>query len=61
MVIPPHHELRRRAALRAKDMGKMVPDEAVNAMKGEGHGLADDSYRLDPILFPTALVTVMEP
>lgn len=35
VVIPPHHELRRRAALRAKEMGKAVPEEAVNAMKGE--------------------------
>eukprot|EP00731_Ephydatia_muelleri_P022197 Em0014g788a len=33
VVIPPHHELRRRAALRAKEMGKAVPEEAVNAMK----------------------------
>ena len=35
VVIPPHHELRRRAALRAKEMGRGVPEEAVNAMKGE--------------------------
>ena len=35
VVIPPHHELRRRAALRAKELGKGVPEESVNAMKGE--------------------------
>ena len=41
VVIPPHHELRRRAALRAKEMGKTLPDEAVNAMKGEGQQFQD--------------------
>ena len=36
LVIPPHHELRKRTAKRNEDMGQAVPDDAINAMKGEG-------------------------
>ena len=34
MVIPPHHELRKRTARRNDEMGSPVPLEAINAMKG---------------------------
>ena len=35
VVIPPHHELRKRTAMRNKEMGDPVPEDALNAMKGE--------------------------
>lgn len=35
VVIPPHHELRKRTARRTEEMGFPVPDDAINAMKGE--------------------------
>ena len=35
MVIPPHHELRKRTSQRTEEMGFPVPDDAINAMKGE--------------------------
>ena len=35
VVIPPHHELRKRTARRNEEMGQPVPDDAINAMKGE--------------------------
>lgn len=35
VVIPPHHELRKRVSMRSKDMGDPVPDDALNAMKGQ--------------------------
>ncbi len=35
VVIPPHHELRKRTAKRSDEMGKEVPDDAINAMKGK--------------------------
>ena len=34
-VIPPHHELRKRTARRNEEMGLPVPEDAINAMKGE--------------------------
>ena len=34
VVIPPHHELRKRIARRNEEMGSPVPEEAINAMKG---------------------------
>lgn len=34
VVIPPHHELRKRTARRNEEMGSPVPLEAINAMKG---------------------------
>ena len=37
-VIPPHHELRKRTAKRNEETGKAVPEDAINAMKGEGGG-----------------------
>ena len=36
VVIPPHHELRKRTAMRNKEMGDPVPEDALNAMKGMG-------------------------
>ena len=38
VVIPPHHELRKRTAMRAKEMGDPVPEDALNAMRGEREG-----------------------
>ncbi len=35
VVIPPHHELRRRTNRRNEEMGSPVPEDAINAMKGE--------------------------
>ena len=35
-VIPPHHELRKRTAKRNDEVGQSVPEEAINALKGEG-------------------------
>ena len=35
VVIPPHHELRKRTTARNKEMGDPVPEDALNAMKGE--------------------------
>ena len=35
VVIPPHHELRKRTAMRSKEMGDPVPEDALNAMRGE--------------------------
>ena len=35
VVIPPHHELRKRTAQRTKEMGDPVPEDALNAMRGE--------------------------
>ena len=35
VVIPPHHELRKRTAMRTKEMGDPVPEDALNAMRGE--------------------------
>ena len=35
VVIPPHHELRKRTAMRNKEMGDPVPEDALNAMRGE--------------------------
>ena len=35
VVIPPHHELRKRMARRNDEMGQPVPDDAIKAMKGE--------------------------
>ena len=35
VVVPPHHELRRRTGLRNAEMGTPVPESAINAMKGE--------------------------
>ncbi len=35
VVVPPHHELRRRTSLRNDEMGGPVPEDAINAMKGE--------------------------
>ena len=35
VVIPPHHELRKRTAARNKEMGDPLPEDALNAMKGE--------------------------
>ena len=35
IVIPPHHELRRRTSRRTDEMGSAIPIDAVNAMKGE--------------------------
>lgn len=34
VVIPPHHELRKRTSRRNEEMGTSVPLEAINAMKG---------------------------
>ena len=34
VVVPPHHELRRRTALRNEEMGGPLPDDVINAMKG---------------------------
>ena len=34
VVIPPHHELRRRKAERLRECGSEVPDDAIKAMKG---------------------------
>ena len=34
-MIPPHHELRKRTARRNEEMGLPVPEDAINAMKGE--------------------------
>lgn len=38
VVIPPHHELRKRTAKRTDEMGKEVPEDAINAMKGKYGG-----------------------
>ena len=38
VVIPPHHELRKRTASRNKEMGDLIPEDALNAMKGEEKG-----------------------
>lgn len=38
VVIPPHHELRKRTAMRNKEMGDPVPEDALNAMRGEREG-----------------------
>lgn len=38
VVIPPHHELRKRTAKRTEEMGSPVPTEAINAMKGGSLG-----------------------
>ncbi len=35
IVVPPHHELRRRTALRNEEMGGPLPEDVINAMKGE--------------------------
>ena len=35
VVVPPHHELRRRTSLRNAEMGTPLPESAINAMKGE--------------------------
>ena len=40
-VIPPHHELRKRTAKRNDETGKSVPEDAINAMKGEGEGCVE--------------------
>ena len=34
VIIPPHHELRRRRAEKVKQDGYEVPQDALNAMKG---------------------------
>ena len=43
VVIPPHHELRKRVAKRTDEMGSPLPPDAIDAMKGgcgmwEGRG-----------------------
>ncbi len=35
VVVPPHHELRRRTGLKNEEMGGPLPDDVINAMKGE--------------------------
>ena len=35
VVVPPHHILRQRTAKRNSEMGQPVPEDAINAMKGE--------------------------
>lgn len=35
VVVPPHHELRRRTAIRNDEMGGPLPEDVINAMKGE--------------------------
>ena len=35
VVVPPHHILRQRTAKRNQEMGQPVPEDAINAMKGE--------------------------
>ena len=35
LIIPPHHELRKRTAKRTEEMGSAVPPDVINAMKGE--------------------------
>lgn len=35
VVVPPHHILRQRTAKRTQEMGQPVPEDAINAMKGE--------------------------
>lgn len=39
VVIPPHHELRRRKAERLRESGSEVPEDAIKAMKGRQGGL----------------------
>ena len=34
VVIPPHHELRKRIAKRTEEMGSPIPQDAIDAMKG---------------------------
>ncbi len=34
VVIPPHHELRKRVAKRTDEMGSPIPQDAIDAMKG---------------------------
>lgn len=38
VVIPPHHELRKRTSRRSEETGSSVPLDVINAMKG-GCGL----------------------
>ena len=35
VVVPPHHVLRQRTSKRNTEMGQPVPEDAINAMKGE--------------------------
>ena len=35
VVVPPHHILRQRTAKRNQEMGQPVPEDVINAMKGE--------------------------
>ena len=35
VVVPPHHVLRQRTSKRNQEMGQPVPDDVINAMKGE--------------------------
>jgi heterogeneous nuclear ribonucleoprotein U-like protein 1 len=50
VVIPPHHELRKRTAMRTKEMGDPVPEDALNAMRANFHVPAKDNV-FDDVLF----------
>lgn len=45
VIIPPHHELRKRTSRRAEEMGSSVPPETINAMKGGRDGGVGGSCR----------------
>ena len=45
VVVPPHHILRQRTAKRNQEMGQPIPEDAINAMKGERLSWAKEGER----------------
>ena len=41
VVVPPHHVLRQRTSKRNTEMGQPVPEDAINAMKGERDSVSE--------------------